>query len=380
MTIGIDIRSLASGRRSGVEEYVIRLCEELFAIDEAVSFKLFVSGLKSEHAQYRFEERFSNVDVVHVAFPNKLVNAAFRIIRQPKIDKLLGGVDVLFFPNMLFSSVSGDVPYVVTFHDLSFVHFKEFLTLKRKLWHAFVRPKALANGSAKIISVSDATKEDLVNTYGLDQGRIEVIHSGAVQKPDVTQADIDSVRVKYTLPNRFVLCFGTLEPRKNIIGLIDAFFEFQKNNPEYALVIAGEDGWKMQGELKKSLTRFAKGTILFTGFVDEEDKQAVYAASNMFAYLSFFEGFGFPLLEAAQARVPIITSAHSSLLEIIGDGALFVDPYNCAEIADAMQQVASSEDLRKDLVKKAYARIDSFSLEEAAQKTFSVLTKVAHEN
>lgn len=375
MTVGIDIRSLASGRRSGVEEYVLRVCEHLFALDTSVSYKLFVSGLKSAHLEYSFD-RFENVEVVHMKIPNKILNASFRIFGVPHIDTLLGGVDVMLFPNILFGNVSSKTPYVVTFHDMSFVHFKDFLNLKRKLWHFFVAPRAIARNAHKIISVSESTKEDLITTYEILESKIEVIHSGGTLSQRITKENLSLVEKRYSLPEKYILCLGTLEPRKNIEGLLEGFLAFRKIHSEYTLVVAGEAGWKMKEVFKKALTKFPKDSILFTGFIDEDDKLAVYSLAEVFIYPSFFEGFGFPLLEAATAHVPIITSAHSSMFEIIGDGALLIDPCNAHDLEKALSHVVSSKELREKLINRASAQTEKFSLQDSAQKTLSILTRV----
>lgn len=371
MTVGIDIRSLASGKRSGVEEYIIRLLNTLFENYPNVSFKLFASGMKSAHADYAFD-RHDNVKIVHLKIPNKLLNASFLLFKRPHIDVLLGGVDVLFLPNILFAGVSPTTPYVVTIHDLSFEHFSEFLNAKRKLWHRCIRPKRLAEKAANVITVSEASKEDIQNTYGIDAQKVSVVYSGETEKVVVTEGDIRRAKEKYNLPEKFFLCFGTLEPRKNISGIVEAFVHFQKNAPDYSLVIAGSDGWKIGDAYKNALTRVKKGSILFTGFVDEEDKFAVYKAATGFLFLSHFEGFGFPLLEASAVGTPIIASAHSSYFEIIGDGALLVDPSNVNEMKNAMVQLVSSEELRNQLAKKALQKRERFSLKSASEQTYSL--------
>lgn len=375
MTVGIDIRSLASGKRSGVEEYIIRLLNALFKDHPSVSFKLFVSGMKSAHADYAFDRHY-NVEIVHLKIPNKLLNASFLLFKRPYIDVLLGGVDVLFLPNILFAGISPKTPYMVTIHDLSFEHFPEFLNMKRKLWHRFVQPRKLAEKAAHVITVSEASKEDIQNTYGIDTHKISVVYSGEAEKVVVAKDDIKRVKKKYHLPEKFFLCFGTLEPRKNISGIVEAFARFQKTSPGYSLVIAGSDGWKIGDAYKNALTRVKKGSILFTGFVDEKDKFAVYKAATGFLFLSHFEGFGFPLLEASAVGTPIIASAHSSYFEIIGDGALLVDPSNVNEMKGAMIQLASSEELRNQLTKKALHRRERFSLTKASEQTYSLFKDI----
>jgi glycosyltransferase involved in cell wall biosynthesis len=180
---------------------------------------------------------------------------------------------------------------------------------------------------------------------------------------------------KYNLPGKFILYFGTIEPRKNLVGLIKAYEtlrdEYKVN--DYKLVIAGSRGW-----LDKEIYAVAKKSpytrdIIFTGFVESSDKIYLYNLASLFVYPSFFEGFGFPPLEAMSSGVPVVCSNTSSFPEVAGEAALMIDPYNFSEIAWAMKEVLGDKNLRENLIQKGLAHAKKFSWDKCARETLEFL-------
>jgi glycosyltransferase involved in cell wall biosynthesis len=189
---------------------------------------------------------------------------------------------------------------------------------------------------------------------------------------------MSNVIKKYHLPKNFILYFGTIEPRKNISGLIRAFELLKEKNKDFKkvyLVIAGGKGWLFKNIFAMAArSKFAKH-IIFTGFVSPEDKVYLYNLADLFVYPSFFEGFGFPPLEAMACGVPTITSNTSSLPEIAQDAALMVNPYDTDELAWAMEQVLSDVALRKELARRSLAQAKLFSWDKCARETLNFLTQ-----
>lgn len=233
----------------------------------------------------------------------------------------------------------------------------------------------------KIIAVSESTKQDLIDLYKINTKKIKVIYSGVgeeFRKISVSQFPSFpvSIKNKYHLPDKFVLYFGTIEPRKNIVGLIRAFELLKEKNKdfeEFYLVIAGGRGW-----LDKKIFKAAKESkyashIIFTGFVNPEDKVYLYNLAALFVYPSFFEGFGFPPLEAMACGVPTITSANSSLPEVVGDSAIMVDPYDIEELTWAMELVLVDDNLKRELSRRGLERAKMFSWDKCAEETLSLI-------
>jgi len=379
MTIGIDIRFLAKGTRSGIEEYTINLLSRLLSLDKNIKFKLFYNAFNQVELDYDWLT-LSNVELKKFRWPNRFVfDPAAKFLKLPKIDKMLGGCDVFFAPHFLLSPVSLSCRKIVTFHDLSFEYFPEFFSWRKRFWHSSLAPNQRALEADKIIAVSQSTKDDLMNLYSLSAEKIEVIYSGIekrLEKKELTSEQKLSIRKKYNLPENFILYFGTLEPRKNLVGLIQAYEAFRQQatgNKKYSLVLAGNSGWLCDDifvQAKKS--NFAQD-IIFTGFVDPGDKVYLYNLASLFVYPSFFEGFGFPPLEAMSCGVPVICSHTSSFPEVVGEAALMIDPYNFDEIAWAMKEVLGDNELRQDLIDDGLIRIKNFSWEKCAKETLELL-------
>ncbi|MDD2753593.1 MAG: glycosyltransferase family 1 protein [Candidatus Portnoybacteria bacterium] len=383
MTIGIDLRVLAKGTRSGIEEYTINLLSRLLSLDESIKFKLFYNAFNQAELNNDWL-KLPNVELKKFHLPNRFVfDPAAKFFRLPKIDKLLGGCDVFFAPHFLLAPVSKDCKKVITFHDLSFEYFPEFFSWRKRFWHASLAPRARTREAQKIIAVSGSTKNDLIDLYGAPEEKIKVIYSGIGREfKKITNENCRGVAQKYGLPESFILYFGTIEPRKNLVGLIEAYNIFRTKftqsdcvNLVPTLVLAGSKGWlcdEIFAAAKKS--PYAKD-IKFLGFVEPQDKPRLFNLASLFVYPSFFEGFGFPPLEAMACGVPTITSHTSSFPEVVGDSALMVDPYNYDEIAWAMKEVLRDDNLKNDLIANGLERVKNFSWDKCAKETLEFLTK-----
>lgn len=378
MNIGVDLRLFAEGRQSGVEEYTESILQNLLEIDQKNTYRLFFNAYKAKEGEQRVRafEKYSNVELTILNLPNKMLNASFHLRKRPYLDELVGGADVWFSPNIIFSSLSRHVKKVLTVHDLSFEIYPEFLSLKRKLWHRAVDPKKQIESCSKIIAVSHATKDDLVNYYNIDSERITVIHSGLRKTRELNDATID-LKDTFNIHSPYFLFFATLEPRKNADALLRAYDQFRVSNSErIQLVLAGASGW-----LDKGIRQFINESqyaddIVLTGPVSEEEKTTLYKNAIVLLYPSLYEGFGFPPLEAMQLDIPVITSAASSLPEVVGKNAILVDPYSISDIEAAMRSITTSESLRAEYIKRGRSHHEVFQWREAAEKTHNTLTQI----
>jgi len=383
MTIGIDVRVLTRGTRTGVEEYTINLLSRLLRLDKNINFKLFFNAYQKTRLDYDWLA-LPNVKLFGFQIPNRLFFASAKYLNYPKIDKLLKGADVFFNPHFFNAPLSKKCQKAITFHDLSFHWHPELFSWKKRFWQRFLMDaEGEAQEAEKIIAVSESTRQDLIDLYKIEPKKIKVIYSGVGEEfkklPDSSflASQKRNVISKYNLPDKFILYFGTIEPRKNIIGLIKAFEILkEKNNglSQMYLVIAGGRGWLDSDTFKVAGSSKYKKQILFTGFVDSEDKVYLYNLASLFVYPSFFEGFGFPPLEAMACGVPTITSNNSSLPEVVADAALMIDPYNLDEIAWAMEQCLLDNELRQKMIKEGAARAKMFSWDKCAEETLKFLT------
>ncbi|MDD3190204.1 MAG: glycosyltransferase family 1 protein [Candidatus Pacebacteria bacterium] len=378
MIIGIDIRMLAKGGKTGVEEYTCNLLENMLSLDKSICFKLFYNGFKKQGIDYNWTQ-LSNVEVVNLKVPNKALDASLRFFDFPKMEKLIGKIDKFFSPHIFLSSVGPESEKIVTFHDLSFEKYPEFYSKQKNFWHFSMDPKRQAQRADKIIAVSESTKQDLTECYGIDPQKISVIYSGLNPEAtkDISEKQKEEIKTKYRLPENFILYLGTIEPRKNIKSLISAFDESKRSgflkNSDMKLIIAGSKGWLYKEILGMPEKLKSQKDIIFTGFVEEKDKSALYNLARLFVYPSFYEGFGFPPLEAMAQGTPVITSNISSIPEAVANAAITINPYNTDELLNAIESVLQDEKLSSELINLGKKRIEKFNWEKCGRETLDYI-------
>ncbi|MEX1112493.1 MAG: glycosyltransferase family 1 protein [Candidatus Andersenbacteria bacterium] len=366
MQIAVDVRSLMEGRHSGGEEYTTHILRSMATYAPQHIFQAYYNSAR----KVDLPEFPRNVHPVPYRYPNKVFNAAQLVSGYPRWDSLVRG-DVFFVPNARLTPLSVSVPLVTVAHDVSYELFPEFLNPWRRVWHQLVRPRQLMRRANHIIAVSEHTKEDLMRLYDVSSEKVSVIYSGLSLDPKGARSTaVQQVRQRYHLPEHFVLYVGRFEPRKNITGIIEAFGAIADRVP-HDLVLAGESGWK-QGEHQAAYLRSAyRDRIHPLGFIPEAEKAALYAAADLFVYPSFYEGFGFPPLEALSVGTPVITSFNSSLPEVVGKWATLVDPYDTSLLAAVMHEVLQSP-VRVPYAIREEVR-STYNWQRAAKQTVRIL-------
>ncbi len=375
MIIGVDIRVLGSKSHSGIQEYTENLLAKMISLDPAVHYKLFYSSFRNEILEHAWFN-LPNVSVYRFRIPNQLLFLGSRIFGRPRIDQLLGGVDAFFSPHFIITALSPHVRRVTTFHDLSFEQFPEFFSRKQWLWHQFVQPAWQARFSEKLIAVSDSTKRDLVDRYHVDPTRIATVHSGIGKQFRVLPPSlVTDFKKRKQLPERYILFLGTLEPRKNIISVIKAFEGLKKmsGHDDLHLVIAGTRGWLDRTIFQEAERSSYRDMIHFHSDIQDFERPWYYNGAALFVYPSFFEGFGFPPLEAMACGVPVVASDTSSLPEVVGNAGVLVTPYYVSDLIVACNSVLNDVQLRQRLIHDGLERVKIFSWEKAAEKTLEVL-------
>jgi glycosyltransferase involved in cell wall biosynthesis len=228
-----------------------------------------------------------------------------------------------------------------------------------------------------VIAVSEHTKADAIRTYGMREEKISVIYEGVADRfrrtsPDATAA----VRRKYSLPDRFILSVGTIEPRKNLSALLEAYHVLRNEYPEYRLVLVGKKGW-LYADFFRRIDELGLGDkIVFPGFVPDEDLPAMYSAADLFVFPSLYEGFGLPVLEALACGAAVVASNASSVPEVAGDAALLVDPNDGEALVREMRAVLNNAKLRQDLQARGPKQAAKFSWRKAAEETLDVYSAV----
>lgn len=391
MNIAIDIRSLMSPIRTGVGEYTYELLQALFSIDHENVYVLFYNSANDVSAWLPKWSQ-ENVHYVGTRYPNKLFNSSVRLLQRPRFDTIVhsqlvmahyfgknqqsnnraikqsnndNDIDIWFSPNLGFTALDPKIRHIITIHDLSFEHFPDRYSWKRRVWHQVLNPKQQCEQADLILTPSENTRRDVIETYGIPGKKVRCVYPGLSEKFMTHDTDnITQVKQKYDLPEKFILFLGTIEPRKNILGLVEAFKQCHKLLASgYQLVIAGPRGWKYTSILHAiEQTPGAR----YIGYVAPEDKSVLYQLASLFVYPSLYEGFGFPVLEAMAAGTSVITSNRSSLPEVAGGAAYLINPYNVSELGRAMETVTSDTWLRGRMIERGKRRAGEFRWEETA--------------
>ena len=354
MRIAIDVSQMCY-EGTGVARYVYGLTKAMLETSPSNQYILYAGTLRQRKyfKDLMQAKPWNQASWRILPLPPKLAGSAFNLLPF-RAEWLVGKVDI--FHSSDWSEVSAKCPSVTTVHDLVFHKYPDtvdplILNVQQN------RLKKIVRSGTHIIADSKSTKNDLMEIYHLPSDRITVIYPGLSEfyKPQ-SKKEIDRVKSKYNLPDKFVLSVGTQEPRKNLERLTQAV-----ETLDLPHVLVGKHGW---GDKTQTL-----------GFVPDTDLPAIYAASSVFAYPSLYEGFGFPVLEAMACGTPVVTSNISSLPEVAGEASVLVDPEEVVSIARGIKKALSERD---ELIKKGYAQSKLFTWAATAKQTLEVYEKIAH--
>jgi len=285
--------------------------------------------------------------------------------------------DVAHFTNGMMP-IASPVSTIVTIHDMSLRLYPRCHPVRRLLLNRPLMQVAIRQ-AASIVTVSESARRDLLRLHRIPSDRVSVVQEAASPafRPITDRAWLDRVRSKYGLPERFVLYVGTIEPRKNLSRLVEAFAQARRRGIPHHLVCVGPYGWSSR-DLAGRIDRLGiTDAVHFTGYASFEDLPAIYNLGDFFVFPSLYEGFGLPVVEAMASGLPVITSSTSSLAEIAATAAVTVDPTNADAIADAMVSVATDEALRADLAQRGLQRARAFSWAQTAKEMLAVYHRAA---
>lgn len=375
--IGINAQKLStteSYRAAGTSRYVFNLLRELRAMDTPERFVAYLGESEippSLGPTARFAPRASRLPTG---------SATLRILwEQLRLPHLLRHDEITLFHGAVNAlPLSWRGPSVVTILDLTFLRMPEaFGRANRTYLRSMVR---LASRRAdRVITISEATRKDVIRLLGTPPGRVVTVHCGVDARftPTEDAGAIALLRERYNLPQEFILYLGTIEPRKNLVRLIDAYTELRERGlTDWPLVLAGGRGWGEEAILERAALSDASQSIRFVGFVPEGEIPLWYNAAALFVYPSEYEGFGLPVLEALACGTPAIASNSSSLPEVAGNAAVLVDPTDVDAIADGMQRLIEDPSLRSHLATEGPQRARFFSWARMAEQTLGVYRSV----
>ncbi len=365
ITIGIDGNEANVEKKVGVSFYTLNLLRWFKKLaNKNLKFLIYLKNQPNQDLPQ--ENNFFKYKVIPGNFLWTQINLPFSLYNKRLID--------IFFSPAHYLPRFSLVKTVVTIHDLSFLYFpKEFLLkdlIQLKLWTKYSIKKA-----NKIIAVSKTTKKDIIKNYNIPEEKIEVIYNG-YEKISNTKSEKFTIKIQN---KPYILYVGTIQPRKNINVLIEAFSKFKLLYPDYQLIIAGKKGWLYKDIFKKVIDFGLEDCVFFTDYISEN--QLIFLYKNAFCLVipSLYEGFGIPLLEAMNFDCPVISSYSSSLPEIAGDAALYFDPNNYLDLVEKLKLLRENSDLKKDLIKKGKERIKQFSWKKTAEQTLDLIINTLKE-
>jgi glycosyltransferase involved in cell wall biosynthesis len=296
--------------------------------------------------------------------------AANNYTAAPVMDWVGRDADI-FHASSLTSKVPRHAHLTATVHDLTSWMMPELHPASNR--RADENLASLARRAHRLIAVSECTRQDAIRVWGIAPEKIEVIHSGVADTFFHVEAPaIAAVRARYSLAKPFILCVGTIEPRKNTDGLLAAYHALPASvREEYDLVLAGPIGWADPAAIERAKR------VRYLGYVPEADIAPLTAAATVFAYPSLYEGFGFPVAQAMAAGVPVITSNVSSLPEIAGNAAVLIDPRSQDELTNGLNRLLLSPELRQDFAERGRLRAARFQWQACAERSLHFFREVA---
>lgn len=377
LRIGIDCRTILNpshGERAGIGQYTYQLVKHLLKIDKYNTYVLFCdhrSGSLKEFYRKRVElvrlplsqyKKYLPLAYSHVVVANTFTKA--------KLDVLHAPANIL--PLQYKKSA------VVTIHDLAIYTHPEWFPSGQDFSIKWLVPGSVRKAK-QVIAVSQATATDIVKQFHLPKKNITVIHEGVTTTKPISKLAAQRLLKPYHLGEKFLLYVGTLEPRKNIAGIINAFDAIACRKPKryknIQLVLAGQKGFNFENTYT-TIQQAKCGKIRYLGYVSDAVKQALLSQATGLVFPSFYEGFGLPVVEAMQAGLPVITSNISSLPELVGKAAIVVNPTKQHELEQAIDKLVGSKLLRERLAKKGKLQAQQFSWEKCARETLKVYQRI----
>lgn len=367
MIIGIDGNEANVDKHVGVSVYTLTMLK-YFAehATENLQFRVYLKDqpkdlLPKPSSHFRY-------DVVNGRFLWSQIFLPIRLYTKKEID--------VFFSPAHYTPRFCPVPLVTTIHDLSYFYYPEEF-LKKDLYKLKNWTKRAIEKSKKIIAVSKNTKKDILKFYQVPEEKVEVIYNGFEKPVNEKKVGIKNVLKTYDLrPKMYLLYVGTLQPRKNINTLIEAFKKVSETQKDWKLVIVGKKGW-LYDDIYRLVTGLnLSDKVIFTDYIPDEDIAALYSEAFCFVLPSLYEGFGIPILEAMSYGCPVITSFSSSLPEIGGDACMYLDPEDVNDLVGEIEALQDNK-VREEMIKKGKERVKQFSWSKSAKETLEVIRQAA---
>lgn len=369
MTIYIDV-SAAVHQNAGIARYAESLARALLTYHgQEHKFSLFYNRDRQVKPLAGLE-----------GIPTRTIYAGYKPWRMAVWLGQLAGIDFnrLLSDAELFHATEHllmplrDIPTVLTVHDLIYHLFPAYHK-RLNYWYLNVAMPLFVRRADALITISESSKRDLVRIYHVPEEKITVIYEAASPNfGPVPTEHVAEVKARYGLPERYLLALGTIEPRKNLIRLVEALRSLRQKDRALSLVIVGSRGWLYQGFFQHLEKLDVPKAVLLSGYVPDADLPAVISGAAAYVLASFYEGFGLPILEAMACGTPVVCSNTSSMPELGGDAACYFDPYNTESMVAAIATVLEDGNLRAEMRERGLAQAARFSWQRTAKETLAV--------
>lgn len=376
MLIGIDASRVAITHRTGTENYAYNVIYHLARLESQHTFRLYFRNQPDTEFWNELTNGNSNWQYKVIPWPRLWTQGGLAL------ELLLNPVDVVFISSHTMPVFHWpSQKFVVTIHGLEYMYMKEYERFPHKLYLT-KSTEFVSRFADTIVAVSEFTKKSLLeHGWGATEGRITVIPEGvrtdhfSPQRED----EVASVLQKYSVTQPYFFFISTIQPRKNVVGLLEAFALLwaEVGNRNISLVLAGGHGHKFE-EVETTIRRFGLGDkVRVLGRVPDEDVPALFSGATASVYPSFVEGFGLPVLESMACGTPVVCSNTGALPEVGGDAALYVDPYDVESIVQGLREALASDDMQTERIKKGLEHVKKFSWEETARQIMQVFEEMS---
>lgn len=376
LKIGIDAQSII-GNRSGVGQYTFELLSALERIKPCdVRLKsVFFSFLKNRGLDLPEHDGFAHCPVKFL--PGRVMFKWWQYVPVPFYDWLCGRCDVFHFPNFISRPVCGGKT-VITVHDVGYLRFPGFVEPKNLVFLRRNLVKSIKRADA-VLCVSEFTRREVLELFDVKPEKVFAAPLGVNSNVAKTVSQQAQAQIKQalSLPEKYILAVSTIEPRKNFKGLFRAFAKVRKDLEGAKLVIAGGNGWLFDDIYHEVQKLGIEDDVVFCGYVSDEQLCVLYENALFLAFMSHYEGFGLPVLEAMKRKVAVLCSTAGSLPEVAGDAALSCDPKDYDTMGKHISALTHDGDLRQKLIAAGTDRVKKFSWDKTAEQTLNVYRQVA---
>ena len=378
MKIAIESSTLIAAKRTGVEHFTHRLLASLFELDTSSKYQLVYMSFVGRQQPSIFPN-ISNLSHKRISWlPGKAYNLLLRARLAPPIDLIANTKpDIFLFPNFIKWPTIHSRKTIVTVHDMSFIESPDTIVPRHRWFLKTFVPKSIAK-SDHVITISDSSKSQIIKHYGTDPNKICVITPAidhSFFKPASTSS-VDKIKKKYHIRDKYLLYFGTIEPRKNIAGIIKAYQALPANiRNSHQLVLGGGSGW-LDKEINDLAGQLEPGELVKTGYLPDSDTPALYTGATVFLYPSLYEGWGMQILEAMACGTPVITADNSSLPEAGGNAAVYIKAQDTGALTREIINIVTNPSVAREMQQAGLEHADRFTWQNSARKLKELLESV----